>query len=140
MFNPRVNTTLYSKKVWNISVSFCRFWLYNVHFIGRCPATPSKFWNKFSFIWCGNTYKKNSVNVGNLRLAVTKISRVYSTKNLLGIKNILKKEEKDGKIIEWIAIGLRHLLVRRPKKNIPTHTKVTKLYQNVLKKNVLNFF
>jgi len=39
--------------------------------------------------------------------------------NLLGIKKRKKrrkKEEKLGKIIECIAIGLRHLSVRRPRK------------------------
>jgi len=57
-------------------------------------------------------FEKFSANLGNFCWAVLKISRVYGTKNLLGINKILKKA---GKLIECIATGLRYLSVRRPK-------------------------
>jgi len=103
MFNPRVSTTLHNKKIPNILATFEVF---NVH---------SKFGNKFSSILGRNVFEKISANILNFCWAVAKISRVYGPKNSLGIKKKKKKEEKDGKIIECIAIGLRHLSVRRPK-------------------------
>jgi len=51
-------------------------------------------------------YEKFSVNLVNFRWAVAKISRV---------QKIVGYKKKRRKIIECIAIGLRHLSVRRPK-------------------------
>jgi len=92
-----------------------KFSTFILFFGGVSPRPPPQNFEKISFIWCGNKYKKCPVNLGNLRWAVTKLLRAYCTKNLLSIKKG-KKEEKDGKIIECIAIGLRYLSVRRPKK------------------------
>jgi len=58
-------------------------------------------------------FLKKSLNLVNFCWAVANISRVYCPKNLLGIGN--KNLKKAGKIIECIAIGLRHLSVCRPK-------------------------
>jgi len=94
MFNPIVNTTLHNTKIPNIlvipNINLSTFIL----FFGGVSPRPSPqnretIFAPFSVGVC----EEFSVNFVNLRWAVAKISSVYSTNNLLGIKN-LKKVEK----------------------------------------------